>query len=404
MRLYNTQSGTLETVRPRDGAIGMYVCGVTPYDTTHIGHAFTFLTFDILVRLLRHKGIDVTYVQNVTDIDDDILRKAGELGIGWRELGERETAKFRTDMRNLNALDPDHYVKATDHIPEMIELIEKLIERGLAYEVNGNVYFEVAKDPEFGKLSHIPRSEMLPIANERGNTPDDPNKRDPLDFVLWQAGVPGEPTWESPWSAGRPGWHIECSAMATKYLGPEIDIHGGGEDLVFPHHEAEVAQSENATGVKPFAHYWVHVGMVEYQGEKMSKSLGNLVLAADALKDFPPDALRLYLFSHHYREPWEYRDEEIDEWVGVAEDLTEASEFPSIGIEEMLDVSVFRDQFFNALDDDLDTPTAIQALREIGRAILEAHEDDDLTEAQETLRELAGVLGLELTSNGAVRS
>jgi L-cysteine:1D-myo-inositol 2-amino-2-deoxy-alpha-D-glucopyranoside ligase len=277
-------------------------------------------------------------------------------------------------------------------------MIDQLITEGLAYESAGNVYFEVSKDPEFGKLSHLPRENMLEIANERGNTPDDPNKRNPLDFVLWQAAKPGEPTWDSPWSAGRPGWHIECSAMATRYLGPSIDIHGGGLDLVFPHHESEIAQTENATGVEPFARCWVHVGMVEYQGEKMSKSLGNLVLISEALNDHSADAIRLYLFSHHYRSAWEFKDEELEEWATVAEELVEAVEFPSFGVTEQLDVSVYRDQFLNALDDDLDTPAATQSLRDIGQAILEAHEDDDLTEAQATLRELSSILGLELAS------
>ena len=215
MRLFNTQTGEVERFTARDNRVGIYVCGVTPYDTTHAGHAFTFLTFDILARYLRSQGLDVTYVQNVTDIDDDILRKARELGTTWDELGSSETAKYRKDMADLNALDPDHYIKATDHVAEMIAIIEPLIEKGFAYEKNGSVYFSVASDPEFGKLSHIPRADMLPIANERGNTPNDPNKKDPLDFIMWQAASPGEPTWDSPWGPGRPGWHIECSAMAT---------------------------------------------------------------------------------------------------------------------------------------------------------------------------------------------
>lgn len=396
MYLFNTQTGQVEPFTAPRGKVGIYVCGVTPYDTTHVGHAFTFLTFDILIRYLRYLDFPVTYVQNVTDIDDDILRKANELGVKWDELARVETEKYRRDMRDLNALDPDHYVRATDHIPDMIAIIEKLLRNGCAYEVNGSVYFSVDRFEEFGKLSHLPREEMLPIANERGNNPHDPNKRDPLDFVLWQAAQPGEPTWDSPWGPGRPGWHIECSAMASRYLGPQFDIHGGGADLVFPHHECEIAQSECATGVKPFARYWVHVGMVRYQGEKMSKSLGNLVLVRDVLNDYSADALRLYLFSHHYRDAWEYRDEELDEWARLAEDLKEAAAFPSFGIEEVLDVSVLRERFLNAMDDDLDTPAAIGALREIGQEILEAPEDDDVTEAQDTLRELGSLLGLSL--------
>jgi len=258
------------------------------------------------------------------------------------------------------------------------------------------VYFSVDSDPDFGKLSHLTRAEMLPVANERGNNPDDPHKRDPLDFVLWQAAAPGEPTWDSPYGAGRPGWHIECSAMATRYLGPTIDIHGGGSDLVFPHHECEIAQSELATGQQPFARFWCHVGMVEYQGEKMSKSLGNLVLVRDVLADYSSDALRLYLFSNHYRSQWEYVDGEIDTWASLAADLREAVDFSAYGIEQEVDVVASRERFLNAMDDDLNTPIAIEALREIGQAILEAPDEDDAREAQDTLRDMADILGLSL--------
>lgn len=399
MQLYNTFSERLEDFTDRDGNVGVYVCGVTPYDTTHIGHAFNFLTFDILTRYLRASDYAVTYVQNVTDIDDDILRKSGELGMNWRDLADRETAKYLKDMRDLNALPFDHYVKATDHVERMLEMIGKLVENGHAYESNGSVYFDVSSDPDFGELSKIPAGEMLAVANERGNVPDDPNKRAPIDFVLWQAGKEGEPTWDSPWGPGRPGWHIECSAMSTEYLGDTVDIHGGGRDLVFPHHEAEIAQSELATGVKPFVRYWMHAGMVGYQGTKMSKSLGNLVLVSEVLESWSPDALRLYLFSHHYRSEWEYIDGEIEEWGRVADDLREAADFPAMGLDDPLDVSVMRDEFFDAMDNDLDTPEAIRALRDIAQQILEAPEDVDVREAQATLRQCASILGLTLDGN-----
>ena len=398
MRLYNSQSQTIEPFTAPDGKARIYVCGVTPYDTTHVGHAFTFLTFDILVRLLRHRGLDVTYVQNVTDIDDDILRKAGEVDMDWRELATRETDKYLADMRNMNALDFDHYVAATEHIAEIVAMAEKLVAQGLAYVVNGNVYYAVNKDPDFGKLSHLDRAEMLPIANERGNKPDDPNKRDALDFVLWQAGAPGEPTWSSPWGEGRPGWHIECSAMAMKYLGPQLDIHGGGYDLMFPHHECEIAQAEPITGVEPYVRYWMHVAMVDYQGEKMSKSLGNLVLVGDLLNDYTADAIRLYLFSHHYRDRWEFLDDEMETWAAVAADLQEAADFSSYGVDNVLDVSTLAQKFHDAIENDLDTPAAIAALRALGTAILEAPEEDDIRGAQATLRELAGILGLALAA------
>lgn len=397
MYLFNSQTLEKELLTARSGKLGVYVCGVTPYDTTHVGHLFTFLTFDILVRYLRYLDFQVTYVQNVTDIDDDVLRRANELGTSWDELGKRETERYLNDMRDLNALPFDHFVLATGHVKEMIEIISALLDKGFAYQSKGSVYFSVKSDPEFGKLSHLDPSDMLRIANERGNNPDDPAKRDPLDFVLWQAAAPGEPTWDSPWGPGRPGWHIECSAMAAKYLGQPVDIHGGGADLIFPHHECEIAQTENASGQKPFVRYWMHAGMVRYQGEKMSKSLGNLVLARDILETYSADAARLYLFSHHYRDAWEYVDDEIDEWARLADDLREAADFPAFGVEEEVDVSVFRERFMNAMNDDLDTPSAIEALRDISQAILEAPEDDDVRDAQDTLRELSALLGLRLS-------
>lgn len=396
MRLFNTQSGTLETIERQNEPLGLYVCGITPYDTTHAGHAFTYLTFDILIRYLDYLGQSVTYVQNVTDIDDDILRKSKEVGLTWKELGERETQRFLDDMESLHWRKPDYYVKATEHTPEMIAMIEPLLDSGLAYEINGSVYFSVTEDPEFGKLSHMTLAEMLPVANERGNFPDDPNKRNPLDFVLWQAAQPGEPTWDSPWGPGRPGWHIECSSMATRYLGPSFTLHGGGSDLIFPHHECEIAQAENSTGVEPFVCHWVHVGMVGYQNEKMSKSLGNLILVSNELKHYSADAFRLYLFSHHYRYPWEYIDGEIVRWQTIADDLTAAARLVPIAAAEALDPAPARDRFLATLDADLYTPGAIEALMELGAAIRDGSNTLDITVAQQTLIELAGILGLIL--------
>lgn len=398
MRLYNSESRGIENFTVRDGHVGMYVCGVTPYDTTHIGHAFTFLTFDILVRYFRHKGVAVTYVQNVTDIDDDVLRKAREVGMNWRELADRETRKFLQDMQELNAVPFDHYTAATDHIAEMHTITQRLLDEGLAYVVNGSVYFEVSKDAKFGKLSHLSLEEMLPIANERGNKPDDPNKRDPLDFVLWQAAAPGEPTWESPWGPGRPGWHIECTAMSTKYLGQSIDIHGGGGDLIFPHHECEIAQAENATGVKPFARFWMHVAMVNYDDEKMSKSLGNLVLAHDLLKTWSPDAIRLYLFSNHYRTEWEFLDEEMQRWSDAARALSVARYRQSGSASSGIEIEANRSAFVTALEDDLDTPAAIHELSALGEAISTASPEADVSHAQAALAELGNILGLSFVA------
>lgn len=396
MRLYNSMSQQVEDFVVDDNNVGVYVCGVTPYDTTHIGHAFTFLTFDVLVRYLRHRGYDVTYVQNVTDIDDDVLRKSKELGMGWRELGDQETEKLLTDMKNMNFIPFDHYVAATEHINEMVALITVLVDKGLAYAVNGSVYFSVEKAKDFGKLSHLDPHEMLPVANERGNNPNDPNKQNPLDFVLWQAAQPGEPTWGTPWGEGRPGWHIECTAMAQKYLGNTFAIHGGGYDLIFPHHECEIAQAENATGEEPYVKYWMHAAMVDYQGEKMSKSLGNMVFINKLIKEYSADAIRLSLLSHHYRERWEFFDEEMPRHAANAAALSLAVNEAS-GNGDVLDASGFQSRFLAAMDNDMDTPTAITVLGELADAIQSAA-GADIRAAQQTLRDLAGLLGLVLSA------
>ena len=394
MRLYNSQSQQIEEFVVDDNKVGVYVCGVTPYDTTHIGHAFTFLTFDVLVRYLRYHGYDVTYVQNVTDIDDDIIRKSKERGMTWRELGDQETNQYLDDMKQMHAIPFDHYVAATAHIPEMLELIQALLDKGFAYEVDGSVYFSVAKSEGFGKLSHLPQAEWLPTANERGNFPNDPNKQDPLDFVLWQAAKPGEPTWETPWGEGRPGWHIECTAMAQKYLGDTFAIHGGGHDLIFPHHECEIAQAENATGEAPYVKYWMHVAMVDYEGEKMSKSLGNLVYIRDLLGDYSADAIRLALLAHHYRDRWEWFDAETPRYAATAVALAEAAHQPT-GNGEALDADPYRERFLAAMDNDLDTISAVAALDELAEEILQ-NPGADVRAAQEQLRELGALVGLTL--------
>jgi len=238
LKLYNTRSQQLEELKPQGDFVTMYVCGITPYDTTHLGHAFTYTTADILIRHLESQGHRVKYVQNVTDIDDDILRKAQETGADWQSLGNEWTAHFIRDMQSLNVRAPDYFPRATEMMAQIGDMVQALVDKGVAYESAGNVYFAVDAWPTYGQLSHLPRTELLPVANERGNRPDDPHKRDPLDFVLWQAQAPGEPAWDSPWGPGRPGWHIECSAMASHFLGETIDVHGGGADLVFPHHES----------------------------------------------------------------------------------------------------------------------------------------------------------------------
>jgi len=402
MRLYNTATRAVEPFTVRDNTVSMYVCGVTPYDTTHVGHGFTYVMFDTLARHLAHKGYDVRYVQNVTDIDDDILKRAARDGVAWDALGREQTTIYLRDMAALNVTTPELYVRATNEIPTMVKIAHALLDRGLAYERAGSVYYRVASDPAFGHvLTTLSYDEMLATANANGNYPDDPNKEDPLDFVLWQAAKPGEPSWESPWGRGRPGWHIECSALSLSYLGQQIDIHGGGSDLVFPHHSCEIAQSVPYTGVAPFARYWVHTAMVRQDGEKMSKSLGNMTFVRDVLHAHHPDALRLYLLNHHYRSVWEYQTNGPGTMDAPAAQLREAAGAEG-GTGLALDVSRQRERFFTAMDDDLQTPDAVASCREVAVAILQAAGDGgDVRAAQETLRELAGVLGLWLDTSPA---
>lgn len=356
-RLYNTETRRVEEITEQK--VGIYVCGVTPYDTSHLGHAFTYTVFDVLIRFLRFLGREVTYVQNVTDIDDDVLLRANRNHEDWKELGDREYASFRKSMADLGNLDPDVAPRATGHIPEMQAIIAGLLDKGLAYVNDGSVYFEVAKDPDFGRLFQGPYEAMLTIANERGNFPADPLKRDPLDFVLWQAQKPGEPAWDSPWGPGRPGWHIECSAMSMKYLGETVTIHGGGEDLVFPHHDAEIAQSEGHTG-NVFTRHWVHTAMVYCGEHKMSKSLGNMVFVGDLLKHYSADALRLYLLSHPHRDPW---DHPMDAEVPTADLAARlAAAFANAGDASDADIAAHGRPFLEALANDLDTPAAIREL------------------------------------------
>jgi L-cysteine:1D-myo-inositol 2-amino-2-deoxy-alpha-D-glucopyranoside ligase len=400
MKLYNTLSQHLEEFDPRAQTTRLYVCGVTPYDTTHLGHAATYCTFDVLIRYLEYRGGTVVFAENVTDIDDDTIREAPKRGTNWKDLGNYWTAHFIRDMIALNVRPPDFYPRATDVIPEIIEFAKLLIAKGFAYESGGSVYFHVNAYEKFGQLSHIPRDQMLAIANERGNFPDDPKKRDPLDFVLWQAQAPGEPAWDSPWGPGRPGWHIECSAMNYKTFGPTIEIHGGGADLVFPHHECEIAQTVNFTGEDYFARIWMHAAMVGYEGEKMSKSLGNLVMVSELLKKYTPDSIRLYLAKHHYRAPWEFTYTDLEYSVSQCTQLIHAVQVQG-GDGHAMDYAYARDAFERALDNDLDSPGAAAVLCELCGAILE-HADArrNVTEAQTWLRRAASVLGLRLEAYG----
>ena len=396
MDLYNTRTKTVEPFPLSAQPITIYVCGITPYDTTHLGHAFTYVVNDILIRYLEYQGHTVRYVQNVTDIDDDILRKASEVGEDWRSLGNRWTAHFIEDLTVLNVRPPDFFPRATDVIPQIIASVEKLLTVGVAYVSGGNVYYQVAKWADFGKLSGLTPAEQLPVANQRGNQPDDPHKRHPLDFVLWQAQSAGEPAWESPWGSGRPGWHIECTSMATAFLGETIDLHSGGSDLLFPHHECEVAQAEPITGKRPFVRCWFHVAMVQHEGEKMSKSLGNLVMVRDLLQRFSPDSLRLYLAQHHYRIPWDFDETRLQAAATLTEQLQKAAHVRG-DQGRVLDLSALHDDFDEAMRNDLDTPTALHLLTAMAEQISSAAAAGwRVAPAQTTLGQLGQIFGLHL--------
>jgi len=331
----------------------MYTCGITPYDTAHMGHAATYLAYDVLQRRLADLGYKPVLVRNVTDVDDDILRKARELGVDYLDLASAEMARFSADMDALGLLAPASEPRATSAIHDILGFVGTVLANGHAYQAGGAVYFDVSSWPGFGSISHCERDEMLALARERGGNPDDPNKADPLDFVLWQPSGPGEPAWRSQWGPGRPGWHIECSALAVRELGETIDLHGGGSDLIFPHHECEAAQSEAVTGAR-FVRHWAHTGMVCYKGTKMSKSLGNLVFVRDLLQAWEPAAVRLAVLAHHYRSEWSW-DQGL---VARAAARLAAWRAPGSSAGGPSVVDAVRD----ALDDDLDTPGALAAI------------------------------------------
>jgi cysteinyl-tRNA synthetase len=396
MRLYNTLSRRVEDLAFPDGVVRMYVCGITPYDTSHLGHARVGVVYDTLRRYLEHQGLRVRYVQNVTDIDEPLFERARRDGMSWRELGEQQTRRYLDSLRRLNIEKPEFYVPATSVIPQMIPIIATLIERDHAYVRNGSVYYHAASNKNFGAIAHADYQTMLAMANEMGNNPNDPNKLDPLDFVLWQPSAADEPAWDSPWGPGRPGWHIECSTMATEYLGPQIDIHGGGTDLIFPHHACEIAQAEPATGVAPFVRYWMHTGMVALNGTKMSKSLGNMVFVNDVLERYSPAALRLAILSYPYRAEFEYTEQAVTSAERIAETIRQALAAES-GNGGALDGNQYRARFLAELAEDFDTPAAVAVLAELAqRIVAAAGEGQNLRASQELLRELGSVLGVQL--------
>lgn len=363
LRLYDTRRRAILPLRPRSGEISLYVCGVTPYDTTHLGHARTFLTFDVLVRLLEARGRRVRYAQNVTDIDESILQRATRDGVRWRTLGQREERAFLADMRALGWRRPDVIPHATREIGEIHALIARLEERGAAYRLPRGVYFAVACARGYGELSRLGPVRMARIlARQDDAAMEDPGRRDPRDFALWRF-VDSGPTWPSPWGPGRPGWHVECSAMALHHLGECIDLHGGGADLIYPHHENEIAQSETATGRRPFVGTWMHVGPMKLDRRKMSKSDGNMVFVRDALARTSPEALRLYLLDVHYRRAFEHDERRLARAERRAGHLAARLG----GGRSDLGSDPASRAVLALLDADLDTPRAMRALESAAR-------------------------------------
>ncbi len=393
MKLYSTLSGRLEELAPSGDELKMYVCGITPYAPCHVGHAMSYVIFDVLRRYLEFKGYRVRHIQNFTDIDDKIINRANQEGITTTELAERYIEEYTVGMDRLNVKRPTAYPLATESIPKMLEVIQGLVDAGFAYPSQGDVYFRVDRDEDYGKLSH--RSLESMIAGARVQVLE--GKENPMDFTLWKGAKPGEPSWDSPWGPGRPGWHIECTSICLEHLGETVDIHGGGLDLVFPHHENEIAQSESYTGVTPFAKVWVHNGILNLDEEKMSKSVGNLVQVSDALERFSPDALRLYFLSSHYRSPLSYSDEGVAAMERALERLHTALRPSPDGRDSAPDPQPFEAQFTEAMDGDLNTPQAIAALFDLAHEINRAKDlGQQPAGAQQALRQLGGVLGLSL--------
>jgi cysteinyl-tRNA synthetase len=403
MKIYNTMTRTKEDLVPLvPGEVRIYVCGVTPYDHGHIGHAYSSLVFDVVRRYLVFKGYRVTFVKNFTDIDDKIIRRANSEGVSAREVADRYVASFREDMAAIGVLPGDVEPRATEHVPEMVRLIERLIAGGYAYVVDGDVYFEVRRVPDYGKLS----GKNLEDLRAGARVEIDERKRDPRDFALWKSAKPGEPAWDTPWGSGRPGWHVECSAMSSRYLGETLDIHGGGEDLIFPHHECEIAQSEAVTG-RPFARLWMHNGLLNLGAEKMSKSLGNVLGIREIARRHRPDALRLNFLGTHYRSPLDWSEDRVRDSARALERFTrlidDARALDTAAVPAPTESLLgFRARFEAAMDDDFNTPQALAVLFDLTHALQapreRAHADgsarDVFLAGVAELRTLGAALGL----------
>ncbi|MFQ5945173.1 MAG: cysteine--tRNA ligase [Anaerolineae bacterium] len=402
LRLTNTQTGRKEPFEPLEkGHVRMYVCGPNLYGPAHVGHAMSYIIFDVLRRYLEYRGYQVTHVQNFTDVEDRIIEVAQAEGTSIEALAARYIDRFQREMEALNVQEAHQYPRATEVVPRMVEMIEGLLEKGYAYSSDGDVYFRVERDEDYGKLSGRVLEEMR--AGARVHV--DVRKEHPMDFALWKAAKPGEPAWESPWGLGRPGWHIECSAMATQYLGDQVDIHGGGQDVIFPHHENEIAQSESFTGTVPFVRFWIHNGLLRPSddAEKMTRHLSNFVSTEEALERYPSDALRLFILSSHYRSPLTWSGDAVRAAERGLTGLIAALR-PALGTEEAAELDQKSaetvEAFVAAMDDDLNTAQALTPLHGLARAINEAKDrgagGEAVAKAQETLRELARVLGLRL--------
>jgi len=404
MRLHNTLSGRVEEFTPQnDNQVLMYVCGITPYAESHLGHAMSYVIFDTLRRYLEYRGYDVKHVQNYTDIDDKLIARAENEGRSVEEIADEYSADFSKSIEDLNVLPAHVYPRATEEIPQIIEMIEGLVEKGYAYvgpPKGGNeasdVYYRVEKKDDYGKLSKRSLDSMLSGARIEPLE----GKENPMDFTLWKGAKPGEPSWSSPWGEGRPGWHIECSAMSYHHLGAQIDIHGGGMDLVFPHHENEIAQTEAFTGEVPFSRFWVHNGLMQLGDQKMSKSIGNLINMREAIDTYGGDAVRVFILSSSYRHPLTYSVEAMAAGKTGAERMRNAVEAPDTGSGDPVDAAPFKERFIAAMDDDLNTSQAIGVLFDLAREINRARDAGrSVGDAQAMLRELASVLGLRLEAS-----
>ncbi|MBR3060748.1 MAG: cysteine--tRNA ligase [Oscillospiraceae bacterium] len=408
MKLYNTLSRQYEEFKPLEpGKVSMYACGPTVYNYIHVGNARPIILFDVLRRYLEYRGYQVTFVQNFTDVDDKIIRRAGEEGISSAEVAEKYIAEYRKDAAGLGVREATVHPKATENIPQIIDLVQTLIEKGYAYPSGGDVYYRTAKFREYGKLSHQPLEDLQ--AGARIDVSE--QKENPMDFALWKAAKPGEPAWDSPWGLGRPGWHIECSAMSNRYLGKTIDIHCGGQDLIFPHHENEIAQSEAANGCQ-FVRYWLHNGFISINNQKMSKSLNNFFTVREAAEAYGYGTLRMFMLSAHYRSPLNYSEEALNQAKGALQRLTNArdnleflaangTDASLTGEEEAFLVSLdpYREKFIAAMDDDFNTADAVSAMFELVRDVNTATGKDGCSKALaraclDRLLELDGVLGL----------